>query len=943
MNHKKWKFNTFLLALLIALLVGMSMPAAGDSSATTAQRDTALYKLHSLLLDLAQTNSDQMVPVIIQAQNSMDTLFSSINWADSVVTGELGFINAVSAVVPARDLLTIANSPAVKWISPDGPMVNTAVSAAVTIETVRDEFGTVSYENNDGSQNWAGGWMENDPESYNSSASTGQVRITGGQLSLDDYPDTGAQPSAARRVDLSNAQNATLSFHFATTAGVDKSDAVAVEVSYDGVSFSHLETFTGIEGSSSGSRTYDISGFRTATTTIRFRVSNMYGASSEQFLVDDVQIAYSVETASGTTPAPAPQTNPVFVTWSSEFGVSTKNNDWSNMQNILSPNGMRPDGLYGAGGKGKAAFAGFSASVTPGYQIGKVELLLSAYARRQIEDRKVKIKVYKGGSKQGEFELDSEIFDNYIGVGRAGVIAVDLTSSHNWQWGDFHNGLEIQIEHKGFKDKDNEYVEYDGIGLQVTAKAGEDDSLDGINSIEKLSREAFDISNLSQAFPFAVHAPETWNEAPAYLQGQKIAVAVVDSGVGDKIEDLNGRRVVNVNFNHSKQDGLDQYGHGTFVASILAGDGHQSKGEFTGIAPKVGLVNVRVSDDQGMSTEGDVLQALQWIFKHHENTNIRVVNLSLNSAVAQSYHTSPLAAGVEMLWLKGIVVVVSAGNNGSANLYPPANSPRVITVGAADDRGTPGLGDDVVAPFSAWGVDESGNVKPDLVAPGTNIIAYVPGNGKLEMGRRHKENAIDDKYFRMSGTSMSAPIVSGAVAMLLQDEPTLTPDQVKFRLKATANKSWPGYDPARAGAGYLDIYAAVHGTSLDNANQGLVPSELLRPVIAQMLGDGFLADSGFTWGSVNWNSVNWNSVNWNSVTWSSGFTWGSVNWNSVNWNSVNWNSVNWNSDFWDGSYFTTQSLRDRMAQPIPLPSDDVEEEEEIIQIFLPAIQVGNSQ
>ncbi len=129
----------------------------------------------------------------------------------------------------------------------------------------------------------------------------------------------------------------------------------------------------------------------------------------------------------------------------------------------------------------------------------------------------------------------------------------------------------------------------------------------------------------------------------------------------------------------------------------------------------------------------------------------------------------------------------------------------------------------------------------------------------------------DGTYFRMSGTSMAAPVVAGAVALLLQDEPGLTPDQVKFRLKATANKSWAAYSSAKAGAGYLDIAAAVSSSTTSSANTNLAASKLL-----------WSGSQPITWSSVNWNSVNWNSVNWNSV----------------NWNSVNWNSVNWNSDDW---------------------------------------------
>jgi serine protease AprX len=123
----------------------------------------------------------------------------------------------------------------------------------------------------------------------------------------------------------------------------------------------------------------------------------------------------------------------------------------------------------------------------------------------------------------------------------------------------------------------------------------------------------------------------------------------------------------------------------------------------------------------------------------------------------------------------------------------------------------------------------------------------------------------------MSGTSMSAPMVSGAVALLLQDEPNLTPDQVKYRLKATANKTWAGYDAARAGAGYLDIYAAVNGTTTQSANTGIQASHLL-----------WTGQQSLTWGSVSWDSVSWDSVSWDSVSW----------------DSVSWDSVSWDSDYW---------------------------------------------
>jgi serine protease AprX len=200
-------------------------------------------------------------------------------------------------------------------------------------------------------------------------------------------------------------------------------------------------------------------------------------------------------------------------------------------------------------------------------------------------------------------------------------------------------------------------------------------------------------------------------------------------------------------------------------------------------------------------------------------------------------------------------------------------------VGAADDRGTAAITDDLIPSFSAYGTTSDGFAKPDLVAPGRNIISLLASDDS-NLAVNHPAHKVSGNYsadyFRMSGTSMASAVVAGAVALLLQDEPNLTPDQVKHRLKATANKSWSAYSAQKAGAGYLDIQAAVTGTTTQSANTGIAASQLLwtgsQPVV---------------WGSVSWNSVSWNSVSWNSVSWNS------VSWNSVSWNSMNRNSVQW--------------------------------------------------
>jgi serine protease AprX len=365
------------------------------------------------------------------------------------------------------------------------------------------------------------------------------------------------------------------------------------------------------------------------------------------------------------------------------------------------------------------------------------------------------------------------------------------------------------------------------------------------------------------------------------LNGSGVTVAVIDSGVTTFHPDFStgssSRIIASTKFGSSITT-EDLYGHGTHVAGIIGGSGYASSGKYKGMAPGVNLLNVKVTDDYGMTYESDVVNAMQWVYNNKSAYNIRVVNISLNSTVAQSYHVSPLDAAAEILWFNGIVVVVSAGNNGTANgpstIYPPANDPFVITVGATEDKGTASLGDDTLAVFSAYGVTEDGFVKPDLVAPGRNVVAPLGGLLNI-IYQLHPLHRVNNYYFRMSGTSMSAPVVSGAVALLLQDEPKLTPDQVKYRLMATSNIGWQGYvfaDPDPSYPGYLDAYAAVNGTTTESANTGITVSKMLAT-----------GSDPVTWGSVGWNSVGWNSVGWNSV-----------GWNSVGWNSVGWNASLWN-------------------------------------------------
>ena len=546
-----------------------------------------------------------------------------------------------------------------------------------------------------------------------------------------------------------------------------------------------------------------------------------------------------------------------FTTWATEIGTSRLDGFVDSAAAVDSALG--PNGTYAVGGNKTVAVAGFVGEVTPGNAITKVEVALHAYIPEKLgagQDPKLSVSV--DGRVGKAVTLNHHGFEAAIGQPAASTVYVDVTGTRSWSWADFDGALEIQIDQTKFKS--TTVIYYDAVGLRVTSAPGSDPSADWTSNPTDASGPIAGTGQVN-VYNDVIGSTSVWN-LPGYLQGSKVAVAVVDSGVM-RTKDLKGRNKKNVNFNPAYHKAIDLYGHGTFVAGIVAGNGSISGGQYIGVAPKADLLNVRVSDDQGGCNESDVVAGLQWILQNKSRYNIRVVNLSLNSAVAQSYRTSPLDAACEILWFNEIVVVTSAGNKGTATLFPPANDPFVITVGATDDKRTRSVGDDTLAGFSSYGMSEAGLVKPELVAPGTKIIGLLPENDKLTMSKNRPQNRINSTYFVMSGTSVSAPMVSGAIALLLQDEPNLTPDQVKYRLMATANKSWPGYDPAKCGAGYLNVYAAVNGTTTQDANTGLELSNLLTT------GSSPVELSRVMWNSVMWNSVMWNSVMWNSVDWSS--------------------------------------------------------------------------
>jgi serine protease AprX len=335
------------------------------------------------------------------------------------------------------------------------------------------------------------------------------------------------------------------------------------------------------------------------------------------------------------------------------------------------------------------------------------------------------------------------------------------------------------------------------------------------------------LSLLRQPLQYTVRADRAWLRA----SGRGVGVAVIDTGIAGDLPDFitNGssRVIASAVTNPCAKNANDQVGHGTHVAGLIAGNSlnhpglKKLTGRYMGIAPRANLVSVKVSDDDGATTVLDVIYGIQFVVDHKNALGIRVVNLSLSSTVAESYKTDPLDAAVEAAWFSGIVVVAAAGNEGTAGdsvSYAPANDPYAITAGALDDRGTRALEDDVLAPWSSRGVTQDGVQKPEVLAPGTRLVAALAPRSDFEDMCR--KCMLGRSYFRLSGTSMASAVVSGVAALVIQQRPNLTPDQVKGAILSTL-RNVPG-----AGAA-VDAGAALDGTGA--ANGGLVPNRLLDP------------------------------------------------------------------------------------------------------------------
>ncbi|WP_433052658.1 S8 family serine peptidase [Dactylosporangium sp. CS-033363] len=492
------------------------------------------------------------------------------------------------------------------------------------------------------------------------------------------------------------------------------------------------------------------------------------------------------------------------------------------------------------------------------------------------------------------------------------------------------------------------------INALKTAQGVRGVTVDGTVTLSAARWRADGDSNSMFSVVRATGALDVWKKLDSSLQnitGQGVGVALIDSGVSPVTGLNDATRIVNgpdLSF-ESQASNLryaDTFGHGTHMAGLIAGRDPLTNlltvsdpSRFTGMAPGATLVSVKVAAADGATDVSQVIAGIDWVVTHRNDPglNIKVINLSFGTDSNQDEKLDPLSHAVESAWKKGITVVVSGGNDGTSrsNLSMPAMNPYVIAVGAADSKGTDSRSDDVVADFSSRG---NATRSVDLTAPGRSIVglrdpgSYVDTNYPTGL----VPGDTTGRYFRGSGSSQAAAITSGAVALLLQQRPSLTPDQVKKLLTSTADVM-PKAEKLGSGAGELNVKKAIDaptpstaaaaqtwasstGTGSLEASRG--SAHVADPISGvELTGEKDIMGrtwNGTTWGKASTAGTAWTGGTWNGATWTgtamntglftglltekswTGATWSGTNWDGRTWSGRTWSGATWDGRTWSG-------------------------------------------
>jgi serine protease AprX len=391
--------------------------------------------------------------------------------------------------------------------------------------------------------------------------------------------------------------------------------------------------------------------------------------------------------------------------------------------------------------------------------------------------------------------------------------------------------------------------------------------------------------------------------------GTGVGVAVLDSGSAD-VPDLDGangqsRVVAFVDFVNGRRHMYDDGGHGTFVDGIIAGNGESSlpfdqggpaTTQYRGVAPDANIISLKVLDRHGNGRASALIAAIAWAIAHRQQYDIRVMNISVEGDVTCPAAYDPVDRAVDAAWKAGIVVVCAAGNEGAfgeGGILSPGNDPYAITVGASDTQQTDTTSDDAVCSYSSIGptlYDEY--AKPDLVAPGNHIVSLRAPGSWVDTTYPQTRVSVStyipgaspwtpSVYAVMSGTSAAAPVVSGAAALLIQQDPSLTPGDVKLRLMQTAQRIATS-DQYAEGAGELDVAAAL---SDDATTTGYD--------LSAKLGNGSTIlpiDVQLQWQKYAWSKYAWSKYAWSKYAWSK-YAWSKYAWSNYAWSKYAWSIV----------------------------------------------------
>ncbi|HEY2814022.1 MAG TPA: S8 family peptidase [Acidimicrobiales bacterium] len=401
----------------------------------------------------------------------------------------------------------------------------------------------------------------------------------------------------------------------------------------------------------------------------------------------------------------------------------------------------------------------------------------------------------------------------------------------------------------------------------------------------------------------------------AGLNGSGVNVAVLDTGIAP-LPDFGSRLVAGVDLSGEGNPFADNYGHGTFVAGLIAGNGASSQGHYMGEAPGAQLTSIKVAGASGVTDLATVISGIQWAVTNAKALNIRVLNISLGAPPLVSSVVNPLDQAVEAAWNRGITVVASAGNAGPFNgtITSPGDDPLVVTAGALDDNGTVSASDDTMTTFSSVGptyVD--GWFKPDLVASGRSVVSLRAPGSTIDVA--NPTARIGDGNFVGSGTSFSAAITSGAAAILRQADPFASPDKIKGKLLLGATKG-PVGNPFVDGWGSLNVVSSVF--TVRTLKQQAPANPTAPGSTVSLLSTGAVSSwnpgnwsglgslNGSSWNGSSWNGSSWNGSSWNGSSWN-GSSWNGSSWNGSSWSGSSWSGSSWSGSSWNGSSWNGSS------------------------------------